>query len=258
MKNAFTIGLRELKGYFTSPVFYLLATVFLGIMGFMTTNTLDAFSYASFQATQMQMQQQGTPPLNVNTDVIEPLLGLMAFILLLFSPMVTMRSLAEEKKQKTFPLLLAAPIRLWEIVAGKFFACLTILGLLVLGSSYFVGFILLIGQPEMGPILTGYLGVLLMTSCYVSMGLFASSLTDNQLIAAVITFGFIFLMWIIGWQSQSSSPGMAQILEYLSLSSHLQNFTRGVIDTSDLMYYTSFTLFFLFLTHRVLESRRWR
>lgn len=255
MKNAFHIAFRELGGYFASPVFYLLATVFLGIMGFITTNTLDSFSYASFQATQMQ---QGGPPLNINTDVIEPLLGLMAFILLLFSPMVTMRSLAEEKKQKTLPLLLAAPIRLWEIVAGKFIACLSVLGLLVLGSSYFVGLILYMGQPEMGPILTGYLGVLLMTSCYVSMGLFASSLTDNQLIAAVITFGFIFLMWIIGWQSQSSSAGMAEILEYLSLANHLQNFTRGVIDTSDLMYYTSFTLFFLFLTHRVLESKRWR
>lgn len=256
MKNAFTIALRELGAYFASPVFYLLATVFFVIHGFVTTSTFETFSFLSFQETQMM--QQGGPPLNVNSDVIGPLLAFMAFVLLWLSPMVTMRSFAEEKKQKTLPLLLAAPVHLWEIVIGKFIASLAVLGLLVIASSYFVGFILVMGQPEIGPILTGYLGVLLITGCYISMGLFASSLTDNQLIAAVITFGMAFLMWVIGLQAESTSAGTGEVLTYLSLINHLQNFANGVIDTSDIMYYVSFTFFFLFLTHRVLESRRWR
>ena len=255
MKNALVIARRELGSYFASPLFYVIATVFLGIQSFMSYNILCFFSYQSFQ--EAQIQQMGLT-LNVNEMVIEPSLINMGVILLLMSPLITMRSFSEEMRQKTFPLLLASPVHLWEIVAGKFIACLGVLSVLVLASSYFVGFILAVGSPEIGPILTGYLGVLLMTGCYVAIGVFASSLTDNQLVAAVITFGFVFLMWIIGWAAQSAGETAGEILDYLSLVNHLQNFTQGMIDTSDLTYYLSFIAFFLFLTYRVLESRRWR
>ena len=135
---------------------------------------------------------------------------------------------------------------------------MTVVGAMILLSAYSTGYLMLIGQPEAGPILTGYLGMLLMSGCYVSMGLFASSLTDNQIIAAVISFGLALFMWIIGWGAQAAGPGLGQVLEYLSLITHLEHFLKGLVNTSDLIYYFSFILFGLFLTYRVLESSRWR
>ena len=169
-----------------------------------------------------------------------------------------MRSFAEEKKSKTFALLLSSPIHLIEIIVGKFVACMIVVGLMILLSAYSTGYLILVGNPEMGPIITGYLGILLMTGCYVAMGLFASSLTDNQIIAAVISFGLALFMWIIGWGSQSAGSELGQLFEYLSLITHLEHFLKGLISSSDLVYYLSFIFFGLFLTHRVLESSRWR
>jgi ABC-2 type transport system permease protein len=196
--------------------------------------------------------------LNLNEMVIEPSFHNTAVILLLIIPLITMRSFAEERRAKTFPLLLSSPIHLREIILGKFLACMTLVGAMILLSAYSTGYLLLVGQPEVGPILTGYLGMLLMSGCYVSMGLFASSLTDNQIIAAVISFGLALFMWIIGWGAQAAGPGLGQVLEYLSLITHLEHFLKGLMDTSDLIYYFSFILFGLFLTYRVLESSRWR
>ena len=133
-----------------------------------------------------------------------------------------------------------------------------VMGLMILLSAYSTGYLILVGHPEIGPIITGYLGILLMTGCYVSMGLFASSLTDNQIIAAVISFGLALFMWIIGWGAQAGGAGLGQLLEYLSLITHLEHFLKGLISSSDLIYYLSFIFFGLFLTHRVLESSRWR
>ena len=106
--------------------------------------------------------------------------------------------------------------------------------------------------------MTSYLGMLLMAGCYVGMGVFASSLTDNQIVAAVIAFGMSLFMWVIGWASQAASAELGQVLQFLSLVDHMQRFLKGIIDTSDVIYYLSFILFTLFLTHRVLDSQRWR
>ncbi|WP_244875006.1 ABC transporter permease [Nitrospina gracilis] len=144
-----------------------------------------------------------------------------------------------------------------EIIAGKFLGCLCVVAVMLLLSSYSVIFILFMGSPEIGPILSGYLGILLMAACYISLGIFASSLTDNQIIAAVISFGFILFMWIIGWAAQSAGPELGELLNYISLVSHMESFLQGVIDSSDVAYYLSFIAFGLFLTYRVVESRRW-
>jgi ABC-2 type transport system permease protein len=171
---------------------------------------------------------------------------------------LTMRSFADEKKSKTYTLLLSSPIDLKEIIFGKFLACMTVVTVMILLSSYSIGFLLLLGEPEIGPIVTSYLGTLLMAGCYVAMGVFASSLTDNQIIAAVIAFGMSLFMWIIGWASQAASAGLGEVLQFLSLIDHMQRFLKGIVDTSDVIYYLSFILLNLFLTHRVLDSQRWR
>jgi ABC-2 type transport system permease protein len=204
-----------------------------------------------------QFQQMGIA-LNINEMVIEPSFQNMAVVLLLIIPIVTMRSFAEEKKSKTFRLLLSSPVHLKEIIWGKFLACMIVITLMVLISSYSIGFLFMIGEPDIGPVLTGYLGILLTAGCYVSIGIFASSLTENQIVAAVITFGFSLFMWVIGWGAQTANSTTGQVLEYLSVIEHMDRFLKGMIETSDLAYYLSFIIFGLFLCYRTLDSNRWR
>ena len=255
MRNAWVVAKKDMGSYFNSPVFYVVTTVFLVIYSFIFFQILTFFSFQSVQAGQFRGMNVG---LNLNDMVIEPSFHNMAVTLLLMIPILTMRSFADEKKSKTYALLLSSPVRLREIVFGKFLACMTVVTMMVLLSSYCMGFLLMLGEPEIGPIVTSYVGILLMSGCYVGMGVFASSLTDNQIIAAVIAFGMSLFMWIIGWASQAASAEMGEVLQYLSLVEHMQRFLKGIVDTSDVVYYLSFILFSLFLTHRVLDSERWR
>ena len=255
MKNTWIIAKRDLGSFFNSPIFYVVTTVFLIVYSYIFINILSFFSMQSMQSGQFQ--QMGMA-LNINEMVIEPSFQNMAVILLLIIPIVTMRSFAEEKKSKTFRLLLSSPVQLKEIILGKFLACMTVIALMVFLSSYSIGFLFAIGEPDLGPVLSGYLGVLLMAGCYVSVGVFASSLTENQIVAAVITFGFSLFMWVIGWGAQAANSATGQVLQYLSIIEHMDRFLKGMIDTSDLAYYLSFIIFGLFLCHRVLDSNRWR
>ncbi len=255
MRSAWIIAKRDLGSFFNSPIFYIDTTVFLIIYSFIFFNILNFFSFQSFQARQLQAMGMN---LNLNEMVVEPSLQNMSVILLMIIPIITMRSFADEKKMKTFRLLLSSPVHLREIILGKFLACMIVVAVMILLSSYSVGFLFLLGEPELGPVVTGYLGVLLMAGCFVSVGIFASSLTDNQIVAAVLTFGFSLFMWVIGWGAQAAGSTTGQVLQYLSIVDHLDRFLKGLVDTSDLVYYLSFILFSLFLCHRVLDSNRWR
>ena len=255
MKNSWIIAKRDLGSFFNSPIFYVITTVFLIIYSYIFVNILSFFSMQSMQSGQFQ--QMGMA-LNINEMVIEPSFQNMAVVLLLIIPIVTMRSFAEEKKSKTFRLLLSSPVDLKEIIWGKFLACMIVITLMVLISSYSIGFLFMIGEPDIGPVLTGYLGILLTAGCYVSVGIFASSLTENQIVAAVITFGFSLFMWVIGWGSQAANSTTGQVLEYLSVIEHMDRFLKGMIETSDLTYYLSFIIFGLFLCYRTLDLNRWR
>ena len=255
MKNSWIIAKRDLGSFFNSPIFYVITTVFLIIYSYIFVNILIFFSMQSMQSGQLQ--QMGMA-LNVNEMVIEPSFQNMAVVLLLIIPIVTMRSFAEEKKSKTFRLLLSSPVHLKEIILGKFLACMIVVTLMVLISSYSIGFLFMIGEPDVGPVLTGYLGILLTAGCYVSVGIFASSLTENQIVAAVITFGFSLFMWVIGWGAQTANSTTGQVLEYLSIIEHMDRFLKGMLETSDLAYYLSFIIFGLFLCYRTLDSNRWR
>ena len=255
MRNAWIIAKRDLGSFFNSPIFYVVTTVFLILYSFIFFNILNFFSFQSLQAGQLQAMGMN---INLNEMVIEPSLQNMSVILLMIIPVITMRSFADEKKMKTFRLLLSSPVPLREIVFGKFLACMIVVTVMILISSYSVGFLFLLGEPEPGPVVTGYLGVLLMAGCYVSVGVFASSLTDNQIVAAVLTFGFSLFMWVIGWGAQAAGATTGQVLQFLSIVDHLDRFLKGMIDTSDLVYYLSFILLSLFLCHRVLDSSRWR
>lgn len=259
MKSVYWIVKREMGSFFSSPIIYVVTTVFLVLYSFLFFMVLSDFSQKSMQAAPQAAQLQAAGiSINPNEMVIVPALANMSVILLFIIPLVTMRSFAEERKNKTFALLLSSPVHLREIVAGKFLACVGVIAFMVLLSSYSVGIIAILGEPEMGPILSGYLGLLLMSGCYIAMGVFASSVTDNQITAAALGFGMALLMWVLSVPAKFADTAIGTMLNYLSLGSHLESFLRGVIDTSDLAYYLSFMAFILFLTHRVLDSRRWR
>lgn len=255
MRASLLVARRDLGSYFRSPIFFVLTTVFLVLHSFLFFNILSFFSFQSFQAAQLR--RVGVS-MNLNEWVIEPSMRTIGIILLFMVPAITMRSFSEDRKTKSIILLLASPLRLWDIIFGKFLACLAVVGLMLALSAYTIGFLLWVGEPEVGPIITGFLGVFLMVGCYVSVGIFASSLTDNQIIAAVISSGIIFLMWLIGLGAQSAGAQLGEVLIYLSLLDHLDRFLKGIIDSSDVVYYLSFIGLGLFLTHRVLDSHRWR
>ena len=180
--------------------------------------------------------------------------------LLLIGPILTMRLLAEEQKLGTLELLLTAPVRDEEVVLGKFLAVMGILLVMLLLTFYFPLLLLLFSEPDFGPILTGYLGMFLLSSCFLAVGLLASSLTSNQIVAAVLGVGVLLLFWLLGGASSflESIPAAQAVVEYLSLSTHFGDFQRGVIDSRGVLYYVTFTAAALFLAMRSVEMRRWR
>jgi ABC-2 type transport system permease protein len=255
MKGFAAVFRRELYAFFASPIFYVVGTIFLILSGYFFYNSVAYFSLISFQAAQNpQMGGQ----VNLNEMVIKPLFDDMSIILLLIVPLLTMRLLAEEKKNGTVELLLTYPI--WEVAVllGKYLA--TLLVILVLLASTFIYMLMLagFGRLEWGPVLTGYGGLGLLAASFVSLGLFSSALTQNQVIAAVIGFGALLMFWIIGWIGSIAGPVVNQTVHYLSLLDHLEPFSNGVLDTRDLMYYLNFSVFFIFLTLRYLDSQKIR
>ncbi len=254
MSRVWTIAAKEIRSYLVSPMAWVVATVFLGVSGLLFYNAITWFSMQSFQL----MQYQGAiNQMNVNRMVFGPTFQNMVVTLLLLVPMVTMRLLAEEKKNRTAQLLFTSPVRLGEIVLGKFVAAVVLLSTVLLMSLYMPLLAWTYGSLDWGPILSGYLGMVLLIGAFVAFGLFASSLTENQIVAAVLTFGTLLVFWLLGWAAQLGGA-FAPVLEHLSIITHLDSFIRGVVELKDVVYYLSATAFGLFLTHRVLESNRWR
>jgi ABC-2 type transport system permease protein len=249
MSAVLTIARRDLRSYLTSPIAYIVIGTFVLIMGW------TFFNVVGFYATG-QMKQMGSPGLT--ETVIAPIYQNMNVIFLFFMPFLSMRAIAEERKLQTLQLLMTSPVTLTQIVFGKFFGLFSILFLSVLITFAYPLILMIYGNPDMGPILTNILGVLLMGSCYLAVGLFFSSTTENQIVAGSLTFGFSIFMWLIQWAAYNSTGATAEIFNNLSLMYHYTNFGRGTLALGDSLFYLSFIGFFLFLTQRVLDSYRWR
>ncbi len=259
MRNFLAVLGKESRAYFVSPIGYVLATVFLVVNGYFFRNLVMQFNLVCLQYSQ-QAQRFGSqlPNLNLNEFVVTQLFGVMSFISLFIIPMLTMRLYAEEKKTGTIELLMTSPISILETLLGKFVACLLFFSAIVGLTIAFWIILDVYGTPDWGPILTAYLGMFLLGAAFIAVGVFASSITENQIIAVAITFGALLLFWVIGWSASFAGPTAAEVLRYLSVIGHLQDFQRGVIDTKDVIFYISFITFFLFLAERVIESARWR
>ena len=200
----------------------------------------------------------GGGSMNVNQQLITPLFLNASVIILFVLPSITMRTYAEEKRSGTIELLLTSPLTDVDIILGKFIGAMVLYASLLAVTVIHVATLFIFGKPEIWPVVTGYLGLLLMGGCFVSVGLLISSLTKNQIVAAMVTFAVFLMLWVIDWIGQFVGPTAQQVLMYVSITQHLDDFVRGVLDTKHLVYYASFIGFGLFLTTRSVDSERWR
>jgi ABC-2 type transport system permease protein len=245
---------KEMRLYFTSPVAWVVMTIFLFIAGYFFYSIFAFYTLASMQSA---MNPQMGRELNVTDSVLRPLFSNMSVILLLLMPLITMRLFAEERRSGTIELLLTYPVRDGAVLIAKYLAALTLYALMLALTLLYPGIVLYFTRVEWGPLLTGYLGLLLMGATFLAVGIFASSLTENQIVAAIVTFGVLLIFWIIGWTAEFATGTLGAVLTHLSILEHNDTFAKGVLDTKDIIYYLNFTALALFLTLRSLESRRW-
>ncbi|HEY7284594.1 MAG TPA: ABC transporter permease subunit [Vicinamibacterales bacterium] len=254
MRNVLAIAHKELKSYFSSPIAYIVLGFWALLYGYFFVAILSFFVRQSMQMGQFQ----GPQSMNINQQLIRPLVQNVTILVLFLMPMVTMRTYSEEKRSGTIELLLTSPVTDWQIILGKFLGAMALYGTMLAVTLVHLGFLFYWGRPEWKPVLTAYLGLLLLGGCFISVGLFISSLTKNQIVAGMVTFAVFLLLWVIEWIGSFSGPTMDSLTQYLSIVGHLDDFGKGVLDTTHLIYYLSFITFGLFLTAKSVDTERWR
>jgi len=257
MRNIAEIFKREARFYFTSPIAYVVIVIFSAVFGFLYFRNLTYFSQLSYQLMQNPYFPQRV---DLVLGVFAPLFSSNSIIFLLVIPPLSMRLFAEEKKSGTIELLFTYPVKDIQIVIGKWLASITILVIMLALTlpGPFMAF-KFAGTSEWGPILAGYLGMFLMGLSFLSLGLLISAVSENQIVAIIVSYGALLGFWFLGWAvDPNSGKPIAKVLTELSIIQHLDNFIKGIIDTRDIVYYVLFIFTTVFLTTRVLESKRWR
>ena len=235
--NTFTVAWKEIKGYFSTPAAYIVGAMFLSLTGiFFVFDVTSPFAEAS----------------------VRGIVNWASFFIVFLAPLLTMRLLAEEQKLGTLELLMTAPVRDWEVVLGKYIASLIMFSATIILTLYYVLLLYVFGQPDTGPVLSSYLGLMLHGAAALAVGLLGSSLSANQIVAAVGGIAVLLMLSFVDRVGSLVSGVAADVLNGLSLNAHVTDFTRGVIDTANVVYFLSITAVFLFLTIRSMETRRWR
>jgi ABC-2 type transport system permease protein len=251
--NVLAIAHKELRAYFASPIAYVVIGFFAIVFGWMYASIL-----AWFINQGMSAGFGGPQSLNINQQLVRPLVLNMTVVFLFMLPLITMRTYAEEKRAGTIELLLTSPVSDLEIILGKFFGAMALYAVMLGVTLIHFGVLFWFGRPEWKPLGTAYLGLLLFGGSFISIGLFISSLTRNQIVAGAATFAVFLVLWVIDWIGQALGPRAEEVLKYLSMTGHLDDFVKGVVDTKHLVYYMSFIAFGLFLTMRSVDTERWR
>ncbi len=254
MKNIWVLYRKELKSYFSSWIAYLLMAFFAVIFGYFFYAATAIFVSRSMQS---MMMGQGAP-MDMNEWIIRPLLMNVSVIGLFIIPMITMRLFAEEKRTGTIELLMTSPVRDYEMIVAKWLSALTLYASILAISAVNLTYLFAYGKPDWKPILIGYLGLLLQGGCLLAVGTFISTLTRNQIIAVGGTFAVCLLLWVLDWVTAYDTSAWAKVLSYISVVTHFETFSKGVLDTKDVIFYVSMIFFGLFLTARSMESLRWR
>jgi ABC-2 type transport system permease protein len=252
MSNMLAIARKEVRSYFISPIGVVMIGFFALIYGFFYAVMMQAFER---QAMQFGLSQA---PVDLNDQMIRPLFSNVLVVLLFTLPLITMRTYAEEKRSGTMELLLTSPLTDLQIDFGKLVGAMGLIAAMLAITLPHIGILFWYADPEWKPIATTYLGFFLMAGCFISIGLFVSSLTRNQIIAGMVTFAVFLLLWVIDWMGSFMGPTGQAILNYLSITQHFEDFARGVLDTKHLVYYASVIVFGVVLTMRSVQTERWR
>ena len=255
MNNILAIAHKELKSYFSTPIAYIVIGFFALLFGYFFYAMLVIFNQ---QSAQFGGAEGGA--VDINQQLIRPLFLNASVILLFVLPLITMRTYSEEKRSGTIELLLTSPVTDLEIILGKFLGAMALYAamLAVTVIHMLVLFSYANPKPEWTVPVIGYVGLLLMGGCFISVGLLISSLTKNQIVSGMVTFAVFLLLWVINWIASFTGPTTQSVLNYLSITDHFDDFTRGIVDTKHLIYYFSVMSFGLFLTARSVDTERWK
>ena len=235
LQNVLPVFRREIRSYFNSPVAYVVMIVFLAIIGW-------------FFSSNLFLQNMAT---------MRVVFELVPLVFLFFIPAVTMRLLAEEKKSGTLELLTTKPVADVEIILGKFLAGWALVAATLVPTLVFLITLMILGSPDVGPVLAGYAGLLLMGGVYVAIGLLSSSLTENQIVAFIVGFLIIFVLYMLDKVLIYIPSAFASTFEFLAIDTHFSNIARGVIDSRDVIYFASLLGISLMLATVSLERRKW-
>jgi ABC-2 type transport system permease protein len=259
MKGLYAIYRKEMSHYFVSPIAYIVVGVFLIVSAFFFTRILAALSQEAAMEG-MQAMQFGGGGLDVTSMTVRDFFGVLSSLLLFFVWALTMGVYAEERKRGTIELLMTSPITDWEIVLGKYLGSMTLFAIMLFPTALYVAFMFAHSDPA-APwrlLIAAYLGAFLLGGTMLAIGSFFSSITENQLIAAVLTFGALLLLWVLDFGVRDTTSAFGATIQYLSVVHHYDDFTRGVVDTTNVIFYLSFIALALFLTVRSIDSMRWR
>jgi ABC-2 type transport system permease protein len=256
MRNVWIICRKEMRSYFASPIAYLLLTMFAFIFGWFFWNVLDYVVSMGMES----MRSGQSFPININEMMIRPLLANVGVVGLFFIPLITMRLFAEEKRTGTIELLATSPIHDLEVILGKWVAAMLLYGCMLLVTVLNFAFVFRYGHPDWKPLAIGYLGLYLQAGALLAIGTFISTLTKNQIIAGAVTFAVCLMLYILEWVSGGgyAAATWAQVLSYMSVITHYESFSKGVLSSKDAIFYLSLIFLGLFLTARSMESLRWR
>ena len=259
MQKTFAVFQKEFKSFFYTPMGYIIIALFTALTGVFFYLYLSSFIEASFM-DQMRAQQYRQMPqkFNINQMMIRPYFWNIALISLFTLPTITMRLFSEEKKQGTIELLYTTPVKSIQIILGKFFAGVAFFIVLLFPTMLFQSLLFVYGNPEFLPVLSGYLGLILLGAAFISVGLFISTTTENQIIAAIGGFALSLLLWVVGWGADSAGAIFGPFLKYISIINHFEDFAQGVIDTAHVAYYLLFCIFGLYLSLKSIDSVKWR
>lgn len=252
MRTVLAITRKELESYFASPIAYVVVTLFLILSG------IFFYIYLLFYLQSAQMAgAYGQEGMDVTQTIMRPLFSNLGFFGLIIFPLITMRLLSEEKKLGTYELLMTSPVSIPQLVLGKFLGAVSLVLFILLLTAVYPIVLVVFGNPDMGPILTGYLGLFLLASSFLAVGLLCSSVTENQIVAAVLGFVFLVIFWILNFVTRSEA-WYGKLAQYASIYQRFDDFTQGVINANDVFYYVSFAFFALFVTGIILQSQRWK
>jgi ABC-2 type transport system permease protein len=255
VKNTLAIAQREVRAYFATPVGWICMFGFLALSGLFFA--LFTMLYAEEAANQTFNPYMGNQ-LNMDEYLVAPFWGNTYIILLFICPGLTMRLFAEDVKNRSMELLLTSPVSTWEIVLGKYLGVMGYITVILACTLHYPLIWFWLGDPDPGVMAASYLAVFLLAGSYCAVGMMFSSFTSNQIVAVVLSFGMLLVLWILGWGSELAGGALAEVLEFASLVNRMEALTKGLVHSKDLIYYFSFIGFFLWVTYQRVEAYRWR